>query len=585
MSRDERIAEYLAGNMTSAQRAAFERDIVNDSEGLAELVAQKRMDAGLSALLDSQTQRVESAIMATVRSGSEESAVERVLAKTVGTRQTSRPASASLLDWLNPARWQPWLLRTSVAGFLAVSALIAWTLLRGESNRDADDLANAESREEIVSIARLTRGADVIWATDSEGVGVGAPLTEGTLRLQSGVVEIEFSSGAQVVLEGPAEFELISPMKSRLNFGKLSAQVPPQAKGFTVNIEGVEVTDLGTAFGVSKPSAGPLEVHVFTGKVEVTAPNDAKPHELTEGKALRFAANSSSTLAADRAEFVSEAELQRRESGELQARYEIWKKAGAELDNDAALLVHYNFDTQDDGQRNRLINRAPSPKPETRGEIKGCHWVEGRWPGKGALLFTNRSDRVRLKVPGTFESLTYAAWVSIDNLSRPNNALAMSQRFKAGDVRWDISSAGSLRLAVLPSGPDQDYKYVTGPRALKSWYRRWAHLAAVYDGPGKNVSLYLNGKLVASQKISNPVPLVLDDVELGNWNPLLNPPPSASERKERQKASFKYREFHGRMDEFVLLSRPLSADEIRRLYEAGKPRNETALSAQATPKK
>ena len=257
----------------------------------------------------------------------------------------------------------------------------------------------------------------------------------------------------------------------------------------------------------------------------------------------------------------------------MEERYEEWKRTGNGLAADPALLVYFNFEDgkQADG---RLSNHALSARAETDGKIVGCRWVEGRWPGKAALLFTNRSDRVRLKVPGTFESLTYAAWVSIDNLSRPNNALAMSQRFQPGDVRWDISSAGSLRLAVHGPGANGEYEAVVSPRVMKSWRGRWAHLAAVYDGPGRNVSLYINGKRVASQKITEPVPLILDDVELGNWNPLLNPPATASERKERQRPSFKYREFHGRMDEFVLLSRPLSADEIRTLYDAGKPRSE-----------
>jgi hypothetical protein len=193
----------------------------------------------------------------------------------------------------------------------------------------------------------------------------------------------------------------------------------------------------------------------------------------------------------------------------------------------------------------------------------------------------NRGDRVRLKVPGTFASLTYSAWVCIENLSRPNNALAMSQRFEPGDVRWDISDAGSLRLAVRREETNA-FSLATSPRLLKSQIGRWVHLASVYDGPGKTVALYLNGKRVASKALDETVPLVLDDVELGNWNPLLNPPATTAERKYRRRPSFAVRNFHGSMDEFALWSRPLSADEIRKLYEAGRPRNETTLAARAS---
>ena len=60
------------------------------------------------------------------------------------------------------------------------------------------------------------------------------------------------------------------------------------------------------------------------------------------------------------------------------------------------------------------------------------------------------------------------------------------------------------------------------------------------------------------------------NLELGNW------------RTYTKKATVDYsiREFHGRMDEFALLSRPLSTDEIRRQYELGRPRqgNSTAVA-------
>src|SRR6185369_3854515 len=104
--RDERIAAYLAEGLTPAQRAAFEHDIANDPEGLAELVAQQCVDAGLRALLDSETQRVESAIMATVRGSSEEAAVENVLSDTVRAAQPRQKTSRGVFDWLNAVRWR-----------------------------------------------------------------------------------------------------------------------------------------------------------------------------------------------------------------------------------------------------------------------------------------------------------------------------------------------------------------------------------------------------------------------------------------------------------------------------------------------
>jgi hypothetical protein len=258
------------------------------------------------------------------------------------------------------------------------------------------------------------------------------------------------------------------------------------------------VIDLGTEFALNEQPERPSEVHVFTGKVQLEFDRTNQPmRELVAGEGAQVESDDQvRQMPANAAEFVSAGELQQREAAELQARYHEWKSASRLFAADPAMLVYFNF--EEPNQENAgLLNHAPSPVPGTAGTIVGCNPADGRWPGKGALRFVNRGDRVRLKVPGAFDSLTYAAWVCIDNLSRPNNALAMSQRFKPGDVRWEISNAGSLRFG-LQTG-DTNWTVTTGPRAFKSKFGQWVHLAAVYDGPAKNVSLYLNGKQVASK--------------------------------------------------------------------------------------
>ena len=50
------------------------------------------------------------------------------------------------------------------------------------------------------------------------------------------------------------------------------------------------------------------------------------------------------------------------------------------------------------------------------GAIVGAKRVAGRWPNKGAIEFKRPGDRVRVDIPGEFESLTFACWVKIDSL-------------------------------------------------------------------------------------------------------------------------------------------------------------------------
>ena len=111
------------------------------------------------------------------------------------------------------------------------------------------------------------------------------------------------------------------------------------------------------------------------------------------------------------------------------------------------------------------------------------------------------------------------------------------------------------------------------PVITREQFGHWIHLAAVRNGNDGKTSLYLNGKLVGSKTFGRKRDMTLGALELGNWTT------SAT----KGDANYRIRDFHGRMDEFALLSRPLSADEIRAQYELGKPREATAVAASAKP--
>ncbi len=96
----------------------------------------------------------------------------------------------------------------------------------------------------------------------------GSQLPGGFLRLESGEVDLEFFSGARVTLTGPCSFGINSVKRGFLERGELLAQVPRQARGFTVGAPGLAVVDLGTEFEMS---VGPRasQVRVITGEVLV----------------------------------------------------------------------------------------------------------------------------------------------------------------------------------------------------------------------------------------------------------------------------------------------------------------------------
>ena len=203
--------------------------------------------------------------------------------------------------------------------------------------------------------------------------------------------------------------------------------------------------------------------------------------------------------------------------------------------------------------------------------IFGCDWGEGRWPGKAALEFNHICDRVRLPVPGAYESLTYLAWVRVDSLPNRWNSLALVDTLKTGETHWQIRRDGSLELSVRIAGGKTAWDHLISPPVItQEHFGKWIQVAAVCDGRTGSMTLYFNGRMVATKFLTQKRALTLGTVELGNWSP----------SAKKMDPNYAVRDFHGRMDEFALLSRPLSSQEIRRLYDLGRPRQATTAVAE-----
>lgn len=121
-----------------------------------------------------------------------------------------------------------------------------------------------------VAVATVTDSLDAVFA-ESKSYPVGSRLRShaDSIWLKSGVVKIAFDYGAQVVIEGPAEFRLKSAEDMTLLSGRVYAHVPDRSKGFTVETPTSRVIDLGTEFGVSVHSDGACDVHMIKGKASL----------------------------------------------------------------------------------------------------------------------------------------------------------------------------------------------------------------------------------------------------------------------------------------------------------------------------
>jgi len=173
----------------------------------------------------------------------------------------------------------------------------------GGSDGLSGALATAEKvepkkQEEAPFVGHISGMADCRWA-DPALKPITPRIRQGTkFALESGLMEITYTTGAKVILQGPCTYEVESPHGGYLALGKLTARVKPpkfnssipakrsrqafqtrklslEKSLFAVRTPTAIITDLGTEFGVEVVSDSSY-ILVFQGSVNV-APSEGEP--------------------------------------------------------------------------------------------------------------------------------------------------------------------------------------------------------------------------------------------------------------------------------------------------------------------
>ena len=139
-------------------------------------------------------------------------------------------------------------------------------------------------RQMTQSVATITDSVAARWKDKDFGGKVGTRLnnTDSPVRLLEGLVKVRLDDGAEVLIQGPAQFRVEQTNQFVLDFGKLSSVVPPSALGFVVRTPSATVVDYGTEFGVLVNRVGRTEAHVFKGEVELRCGSDPVRHYGTQ---------------------------------------------------------------------------------------------------------------------------------------------------------------------------------------------------------------------------------------------------------------------------------------------------------------
>ena len=139
-------------------------------------------------------------------------------------------------------------------------------------------------------MAHVERELDPTWDSTIpiDALETEVPPNE-MLFVKSGSARIDFHCGAQVVVQGPAKFEVRGNKQVELYKGKLLALCPTkETYGFTVYVPGARVVDLGTEFCVEVNDSADSFVSVLDGEVQFFLDRDTEQSSriIRKGQAL-----------------------------------------------------------------------------------------------------------------------------------------------------------------------------------------------------------------------------------------------------------------------------------------------------------
>jgi hypothetical protein len=416
-------------------------------------------------------------------------------------------------------------------------------------------------------IGMLTETVDVKWHHSSIAPQRGQDVRAGKMELQWGLAEIRFDSGADVIVEGPAQVEFLTSNSMLVQEGKVYAKVEKKAAGFTVRTPGGTVKDIGTEFGVYVNPTGVSEVQVFQGEVHLY-PDDASHFvKMFSGDAKSFAASGPLRDIPFRPmAFVRHEEMDAKvQSG--QSGYHRWKATVLNLHRDPALAAHYFYD-QDETNPQILTNAAPLASRKTDGRFGADgrdvpEWVQGRWPQKQAVCFDRNKDHVILIGPDRSLSLngplTISTWVYYPNDTQKGGHLISCRENNHVNYQFSIFDdqyvyPGQYNRFEFLRFSDNNIGSYSRPYSLPA--RQWEHYAVVYDG--HTVSFYVNGTLFEKRTYEASISSRDAEIILGAM-------------KIEGRYVLAKGDFDGIVDELMIFSRCLNEAEIQMIYETGKP--------------
>jgi hypothetical protein len=178
--------------------------------------------------------------------------------------------------------------------------------------------------------------------------------------------------------------------------------------------------------------------------------------------------------------------------------------------------------------------------------------VSGRWVPKDGLLFEKGSSRVDFEIPGTFDAYTLSTWICLTRLADSLQAIFTTHSADPGELHLQIERDGAVRMGI-----QRVFGVSSSPGTVTEG--KWHHIVAVVNREQGFAKCYVDGEAVIHEYFASDIPFVFGKSQIGAWA-------RVNARSELEFLRF----LRGRIDEFILLQRAMTATEIRQIYELGK---------------
>ncbi|MDQ8190632.1 LamG-like jellyroll fold domain-containing protein [Roseibacillus persicicus] len=383
----------------------------------------------------------------------------------------------------------------------------------------------------------------ILVSGPEEGKRINGQLEAGaTIRVAQGSARIDFREGVRCLLDAPAELTLQREGVVVLKGGRARFDVEDKARGFQVVSGDLQLTDLGTSFGVDATSQSP-EVHVLSGLVVGQGRSGKREETRVEGGQAMVLADEGKMVPIpineerfpfDLGKGIPALRLSFEGGNDRHCSGSIAKRDGVQL----------------------LLNSEYAPR-----------LVPGRF-GQ-ALEFDGGETHARTNWPGVngSQARSVSFWLKTNESKRPNPILGWGLR--SGNDRMSffgvrLSVPGCLRLV---SGR----RWLEGSTVLDDG--AWHHVVLVSGDYKKGAwpvtRLYIDGKL---ESLTPRVPMdgrvaSLDTFDTVTTDPGSDPLMIGRFIRAEENTAWDLASFSGVIDEVIVAEGLIDEEGVQALYE------------------